>query len=61
MSSKKKTKKHKSCEQKNPYYDHNNSHNKKVKPFLDAIASFNREINETTYFINHVILTQYGM
>ena len=62
MSSKMKTRKHKSCEQEIPYYDHNNSsHNKKVKSFLDAIASFNREINEITYFINHVVLTQYGI
>ena len=59
--SKKKTRKHKSREQENPYYDHNSSHDKKVKPFLDARASFNKEINEITYFINHVVLTQYGM
>ena len=61
-SSKKKTRKHTSREQENPYYDHNSSHDKKVKPFLDAIAaSFNKEINEITYFINYVVLTQYGM
>ena len=60
-SSKKKTRKHKSRKQENPYYDHNSSHDKKVKPFLDAIASFNSEINEITYFINHGVFTQYGM
>ena len=61
MPSKQKTKKHKSREHENPYYDHNSSHDKKIKSFLDAIASFNKEINEITYFINHVVLTQYGM
>ena len=60
-SSKKKTRNYKSREQENPYYDHNSSHDKKVKPFLDAIALFKKEINEITYFINHVVLTQYGM
>ena len=37
-SSKKKTSKHKSRDQGNSYSDHNSSHGKKVKPFLDAIA-----------------------
>ena len=59
--SKKKTKKHKSREQENLYYNHNSSHDKKIKPFIDAIASFNNEINEMTYFINHGVLTQYDM
>ena len=57
----KRTNKHKSREQENPYYNHNSKHDKLIKPFLDAIASFNKEINEITYFINHVVLTQYGM
>ena len=61
MSSKKKTNKHKSRERENPYYDNNSNHDKKVKPFLDAIALFNKEVHEITYFINHVVLTQYGM
>ena len=60
-SFKKKTNKHKFRIQENPYYDHNSNHDKKIKPFLDAIASFNKEVNEITYFINHVVLTQYGM
>ena len=59
--SKQKTKKRKSYKQENPYYNHNSSHNKKIKPFLDAIASFNKEMNGIFYFINHVILTQYSM
>ena len=58
---KQKTRKHKSCEQGNPHYNHNNKHDKIIKPFLDAIASFNKEVNEITYFINHVLLTQYSM
>ena len=61
MPSKQKKKKNKFREQENPYYDHNSSHNKKIKPFLDSIASFNKEIYEITYFINHVVLTQYGI
>ena len=60
-SFKKKTNKHKSREQENPYYNHNSNHDKKIKPFLDAIVSFNKEVNKITYFINHVVLTQYGM
>ena len=32
-----------------------------IKPFLDAIASFNKEVDEITYSINHVFLTQYSM
>ena len=58
---KQKTRKHKSREQENPYYDHNNKHDKMIKPFLDTIASFNKEVNGITYFINHVVLTQYCM
>ena len=61
INNSKRTNKHKSREQENPYYNHNSKHDKKIKPFLDAIASFNKEINEITYFINHVVLTQYGM
>ena len=60
-SPKEQTNKHKSCKQKNPYYNHNSNHDKKIKPFLDAIPSFNKRINEITYFINYVVLTQYGM
>ena len=60
-SSKKKTNKHKSREQENPYYDHNSKHDKKIKQFLDSIASYNKEVNEISYFINHVVLTQYGI
>ena len=60
-SFKKKTNKHKSREQKNPYYDRNSKHDKKIKPFLDLIASYNKKVNKITYFINHVVLTQYGM
>ena len=60
-SFKQQTNKHKSHKQVNPYYDHNSSHDKKIKPFLDAIALFNKEISEITYFINHVVLTQYGI
>ena len=61
INNSKRTNKHKSREQENPYYDHNSKHDKKIKPFLNAIASFNKEVNEITYFINHVVLTQYGM
>ena len=57
----KRTNKHKSLEQENPYYGHNSKHDKKIKPFLDVISSCNKEVNEITYFINHVVLTQYGM
>ena len=41
----KRTNKYKSREQENPYYDHNSKHDKKIKPFLDVIASFNKEVN----------------
>ena len=60
-SSKNKTNKHKSRKQENSYYNHNSNHDKKVKTFFNAIASFNKEVNEITYFINYVVRTQYGI
>ena len=61
MLPKQQTNKHKSHKQENPYYDHNSNHDKKLKRFLNAIASFNNKINEIIYFINHIVLPQYGM
>ena len=61
INNSKRTNKHKSREQENSYYDHNSKHDKKIKPFLDSISSYNKDINEINYFINHVLLTQYDM
>ena len=61
INNSKRTNKHKTREQENPYYDHNSKHDKKIKPFFDSIASYNKDIDKITYFINHVVLTQYGM
>ena len=40
---KQKTRKHKSREQESPYYNHNSKHDRMIKPYLDAIASFSIE------------------
>ena len=53
------TRKCKSYDQGNLCYNHNSPHDKKINPYLDSIASYNKEINKIKQFISHVVLTQY--